>query len=233
MTTFALIPGAGGDPADWARLAPELRRRGHAAIAVDVPQHDESLGLGDLADRVVAQIQTSSEPGVDRPLVVVALSMGAYLGPLVCERVAVDLVVLLNPMIPAPGESANEWGDATGSEEARRAAGWDGFDLERDFFHDLPEDVAAQARSAPARDASDRSFAEPWPMSAWPDVPTAVIAGQDDRLFPIAFQRRVSRDRLGLRPYEMPGGHLLALSRSTELADRLEELAASLARAEK
>jgi hypothetical protein len=36
------------------------------------------------------------------------------------------------------------------------------------------------------------------------------------------FQRRVVRERLGLEPDEMPGGHLLALSQPRELARRLD-----------
>ena len=59
---------------------------------------------------------------------------------------------------------------------------------------------------------------QPWPLRAWPDVPTSVIVGSDDRLFPLDFQRRVVRDRLGLDVEVMPGGHLMALSRPRELA---------------
>ncbi len=32
--------------------------------------------------------------------------------------------------------------------------------------------------------------------------------GSDDRLFPLEFQRRVVRDRLGIDVDAMPGGHL-------------------------
>jgi pimeloyl-ACP methyl ester carboxylesterase len=71
------------------------------------------------------------------------------------------------------------------------------------------------------RNPSKRSFAEPWPATAWPDVPTVVLQGVDDRLFTPAFMRRVARDRLGVEPIEMPGGHLLALSRPADLARRL------------
>jgi pimeloyl-ACP methyl ester carboxylesterase len=52
-------------------------------------------------------------------------------------------------------------------------------------------------------------------------VPTVVVQGSDDRLFPLDFQRRVVRDRLGLDLDVMPGGHLMALSQPDELARRL------------
>jgi pimeloyl-ACP methyl ester carboxylesterase len=63
---------------------------------------------------------------------------------------------------------------------------------------------------------------EPSPLEAWPDVPTRVLLGRDDRLFPAPFVRRVARERLGITPDEIDGGHTPALSRPKELTDRLE-----------
>jgi pimeloyl-ACP methyl ester carboxylesterase len=60
-------------------------------------------------------------------------------------------------------------------------------------------------------------------LQRWPDVPTRVIAGSDDRMIPLDFQRRVTRERLGLDVDAMGGGHLVALSRPDELVDRLEQ----------
>jgi hypothetical protein len=39
--------------------------------------------------------------------------------------------------------------------------------------------------------------------------------------FPIEFQRRLARERLGITLDEMPGGHLVALSQPEELAVQL------------
>ena len=69
-------------------------------------------------------------------------------------------------------------------------------------------------------------FTEPWPLDAWPDVPTRVLVPREDRLFPPEFQRRVARERLNLEIDEMNGGHLPMLARPPELAERLVELAA-------
>jgi pimeloyl-ACP methyl ester carboxylesterase len=95
------------------------------------------------------------------------------------------------------------------------------------FFHDVPPDVSAEAIAGASRQ-SGTPFAKPWPLAAWPDVPTRFLQGRDDRFFPVEFQRRVVRERLGFAPDEMPGGHLLALSRPRELADRLEAYHAEL-----
>ena len=72
------------------------------------------------------------------------------------------------------------------------------------------------------QDQSVRPLDEPWPLSAWPDVPTTVLAGRHDRMLPLELQRRVARDRLGLEVDEVDGGHMLALSNPAELARRLE-----------
>jgi pimeloyl-ACP methyl ester carboxylesterase len=64
-------------------------------------------------------------------------------------------------------------------------------------------------------------FREPCRFEAWPNLPIHVIAGRDDRFFPLEFQRRVARERLGLSIEELPGGHLIALSRPEELSRRL------------
>jgi hypothetical protein len=66
------------------------------------------------------------------------------------------------------------------------------------------------------------------PSPAWPEVPTRFLLCRDDRFFPPEFLRRVVRERLGIVPDEIDGGHCVALSRPRELADRLEGYRAAL-----
>lgn len=141
----------------------------------------------------------------------------------------VDLLVLLNAMVPAPGESAGDWWANTGHAEARAEhAARDGrtlpeeFDSLEEFFHDVPTDVTAEAMAQGEPVQSATPFTRPWPLERWPDVRTVFLQGRDDRFFPLPFQRRVVRERLGVAVDEMPGGHLLALSQPKELAARLE-----------
>jgi pimeloyl-ACP methyl ester carboxylesterase len=215
MTTFVLVPGAGGQAWYWHRLVPELRARGHEAIAVDLPAADDGAGFAEYADAVVAAIG-------DRRggLVLVGQSLGGFTVPLVAERVPVEGIVLLNAMVPKPGESGGEWWEATGQPAARAA---DGFDPLVDFFHDVPPEIVAEAMAAGAPEQSGTPFETPWPLAAWPDVPTRFLQGRDDRFFPLEFQRRVVAERLpGVEVEELPGGHLLALSRPAELAEALD-----------
>ncbi|WUD72868.1 alpha/beta hydrolase [Streptomyces sp. NBC_00510] len=222
-TTFVLVPGAGGGTWYWHLLVPELRRRGHAAVAVDLPAADDSAGLQEYADAAVAAA------GDRAPLVLVAQSMAGFSAPLACERLGDRLVllVLVNAMVPVPGETAGDWWAATGQPEARRALDLaegravDGeFDPLVTFFHDLPRPVADEALAQGNRQ-SDTPFGVPFPLPAWPQVPTRVVVGRDDRLFPAAFQQRVARERLGVEPDVLPGGHLVALADPGGLADLL------------
>jgi pimeloyl-ACP methyl ester carboxylesterase len=52
-----------------------------------------------------------------------------------------------------------------------------------------------------------------------------VLAGRHDRLFPLDFMRRLARDRLGVTADVIDSGHLPALSRPKELAERLAHYA--------
>ena len=89
-------------------------------MGVDLPAADDAAGLSEYVETVVEAI------GDRRSLVLVAQSLGAFTAPIVCEHVPVDLLVLVNAMIPAPGESGNEWWTNTSHEQAKRAGrqGW-------------------------------------------------------------------------------------------------------------
>ncbi|WP_055588862.1 alpha/beta fold hydrolase [Peterkaempfera griseoplana] len=219
MSVFVLIPGAGGAAWYWHRVVAELQARGHEAVAVELPGPDGSAGLPEYADAVAEAI------GDRERVVLVAQSMGGFTAPMVCARVPVGQLVLVNAMIPVPGETPGQWWDNTGSEPARVAAAQAGgyaveFDLDTYFLHDVPAEVAA-AGEAHARPEADIAFGQPCAVARWPEVTTRVLAGADDRFFPVEFQRRVARDRLGVSAEEVPGGHLVALSHPVELVDRL------------
>jgi pimeloyl-ACP methyl ester carboxylesterase len=230
MATYVLIPGAGGDAWYWHRVAPLLEQRGHEVIAVDLPAGDDSAGFAEYADVVIDAIGDRTD------LVVVAQSLGGFTAGLVCARVPVDLVVLVAAMVPRAGESGGEWWANNGWEQARqtqaqRAGRSSGDDLDpvEDFFHDVPPDVVAEALERGEPSQSGTPLEAPWPLPAWPAVPTRFLLCRHDRFFPAEFQRRVVQERLGFTPDEMDGGHLPALSRPEELVDRVESYRAGLA----
>ncbi len=219
MSTYVLIHGAGDVGWYWHLVEAELHERGHDSVAPDLPCDDDSAGLPEYADTVVAAIGDRTD------LVVVAQSFGGFTAPLVCDRVPVRLLVLLAGMVPVPGERPEDWPANAGLAEARREQDErDGRAPDDDialFLHDVPPDLAAAALRRGRRQSATPGK-DPWPLPAWPDVPTRFLLCRDDRFFPPRFLRRVVRDRLGVTPDEIDGSHCVALSRPTELADRLE-----------
>jgi pimeloyl-ACP methyl ester carboxylesterase len=216
MATYVLIHGAGDVGWYWHLVDAELRGRGHDVVAPDLPCEDDSAGLPEYADAVVDAIGDRSD------LVVVAQSAGAFTAPLVCDRVPVELLVLLAPMIPMPGEAPADYWTHTRYEDEVHDRFDDPIAL---FYQDVPPDLAAEALRRGRRQSEARMH-EPFPLDAWPDVPTRVLLCRDDRLFPAPFLHRVARERLAIVPDEMDGGHTPALSRPKELAERLERYAA-------
>lgn len=226
--TFVLIPGAGTDPRVYEATIAALRELGHEGIAPPLPLDDPAATPSDHADAIVAAL---GDPP-PATLVVVGQSLGAYAATIAAARLRPRRLILLAPMIPAPGESAGDWWKGTGHLEAIAPlterigppSEWDEAAMAEVFYHDV--DQATPAASAAYEGVpSDGLFEEPLPLAAWPDVPTTVLVPREDRLFPVEFQRRVARERLGLEIEEMKGGHLPFLSRPRELAERLAALA--------
>ncbi len=227
MATFVLLPGAGSDSWYWHLVVPDLEEAGHDVVPVDLPVTDDRAGFAEYTDVVVGAI------GDRRDVVLVAQSLAGFTAPLVCERVPVDLMILVAAMVPRPGESGGEWWVNTGHATALQGNGR-GPDASDDpveiFLHDVPADVARESEHHVFAQ-SGKPFEAPWPLDAWPDVPTRFLLCRDDRFFPAEFQRRVVRERLGIEPDEMDGGHLPALSRPHELAERLLQYLAEVERA--
>ena len=220
MATYVLIHGGGDVASSWDLVAAELRGRGHDVVAVDLPSEDESAGWSEYADTVVEAIGDRSD------LVVVAHSLGGFTAPLVCARLPVDLLVLVAGMVPAPGETGNDWWANTGYESAANEQDAHGDSEIAIYYHDVSPELAAEAL-ANGRDQAAKPMLEPWPLDAWPDVTTKYLLCRDDRCFPADWLRGVVGDRLGLVPDEIDGGHCPFLSRPKELADRLEAYRAS------
>ena len=212
MSTFAFIHGAGDVGWYWHLVEAHLRVHGHVTVAPDLPVEDDQAGLGEYAEVIVEAI------GGRLDAVVVAQSFGGYVAPLVAEHVNARLMVLVAGMVPAPHESAEEmflntaWQPTALENTSTRAV----------FYHDVPADLADEALRRGGRRQSETPGKQPWPLDRWPAVPTRAIICRQDRLFPAAWLRRVTHERLGIVPDEIDSGHCPALSQPRELAGRLE-----------
>lgn len=214
--TFVLLPGAGGAAWYWHLVVPLLEAAGHVAIAVDLPGDDPAADLTTYVDLAADAVAGRG------PVTIVAQSMGGFTALPLCARIDVERLILVNAMIPEPQETASDWWENVGSEaprlEAADAGGYSPeFDIEIMFLHDVDPVVAADGTEH-QRPEADIAFEQPCPFDRWPDIPTTVIAGRDDRLFPLALQRRIARERLGTDVTDVPGGHLAALSQPEALA---------------
>ena len=213
MATYALVHGAGDVGWYWHLVERELRARGHRTVAPDLPIEDDEASLLDNARVVVEAIGSTHDDG---ELIVVGQSYGGWIAPIVAELAKADRLVLVAPMIPQPGETTDDMWAATGWRMAEDEDGTIGL-----FYHDVEPALAAEAMSKERRQ-SETAGREPWPLEAWPDVPTRVVIGSEDRFFPADWLRGVVRDRLGIEPDELPTGHTPALSRPRELVELLE-----------
>ncbi len=172
-------------------------------------------------------------------IVLVAQSLAGLVAPLVCDKVPVDMMVLVAAMVPRPGESGGAWWANTGQAEAVAAEHLPDDSEETLFTHDVPAEVLAA--EGPPRNQTSTLFEEPWPLAAWPDVPTRFLLCRDDRFFPAGLaararagppRHRADRDprralRLpqpapGARPRPRPmlGGAVDRISRGSPLASR-------------
>ena len=221
MSTFVFIHGAGDVGWYWHLVEAELRTRGHDTVAPDLPADDDSATLTDYADAVVDAV------GGRKDLVVAGQSFGGFTAPLVADRLRADVLVLVAGMIPAPGEAPRDWWANTGysravREQAARDGGLTGNDDPYvSFYHDVPRGLAEEAVSRERAHPSEAALNAPWPLDAWPDVPTRFVLCTEDRFFPADFMRRVVKERLGVAPAEIAASHCVALSRPAELADLL------------
>jgi pimeloyl-ACP methyl ester carboxylesterase len=221
MSTFVLIHGGGDVGWYWHLVEPVLRQCGHDVVAPDLPGDDDTATLLDYADTVVEAIAERGN------LVVVGQSYGGFTVPLVADRLAVDAVVFVAGMVPAPGEKPADWWANTGhrqavEEQARRDGGLTGSDDPFvAFYHDVPRALAEEALSK-ERSESDAAYNSPWPLDALPAVPTRFVVCTEDRFFPAAFMRRLAAERLGVVPDEIAAGHCVALSQPHGLGNLLD-----------
>ena len=154
VSTYLLIPGAGGRASYWHLVVPILRTAGHTVVAPDLPAGDDDAGLDAYVD--AALFALDGDGGADE-LVVVGQSLGAFTAPVVAARRRAAALILVAPMIPTPRRDARaSGGTRPGQGEAyaaaARAEGRDPdapFDADVVFLHDVPAAALRPARRAP------------------------------------------------------------------------------------
>ncbi|WP_284984153.1 hypothetical protein [Arthrobacter sp. efr-133-TYG-118] len=103
-----------------------------------------------------------------------------FTAPMVGARTGVAELVLVNAMIPNPGETPGAWWDNTGWKDARKRAAAAGgyseeFDVNEYFLHDVPPEVASEGEPY-QRPEANAVFASRCDFVEWPAVPSAYLA---------------------------------------------------------
>lgn len=225
VTTFVLVHGAGHGGWCWEPLGRELGARGHEVLAPDLPCDDVDAGLDAYAEAVLAAGRMDGA-------VVVGHSLGALTAAVVANRAPVASLVLVAGIVGVPGQALADLADVDADRDGPLApedytSFPDGtFEFteagaRRVLYHDCDEAVTADAISRLRRQRS--MWSEPLPIAAWPDVPVASVVCRDDRVVNPAWAERIARDRLGVEPVLLGGGHSPMLARPDALADVLLE----------
>jgi pimeloyl-ACP methyl ester carboxylesterase len=227
MATFGLVAGGGHNAWCWERVVEELERRGHEAIAVELPADDPEAGLADFAAAVVKGME-----GAGGDVILVGHSLAGRYLPLATGQIPGARMVFLCAIVaeeePAEGQEPSSGGRQPGGGRGR-------YD-EQDRLYLLPEDAVAMfyqdcdpetqawavAHLVPQ---GSRVIREPFPRGGWPaGVRAAYILCQEDGVFPPERAREMAA-RAGTEALELPGGHSPFLSQVPALVDTLEHLA--------
>lgn len=224
MTSYALVHGGSSAGFYWDRVRPVLEGAGHLVVAPDLPAADPSAGFEDYADAVDDALQAAGHQGSD--LIVVGQSMGGFTAPVVASRHSGSRLVLVAPMLPAPGETPARYVQVVDLDSAQRqaaaVAGYDpAFDVERTLLHDVSPQLLEELMTRGEPRQAEEIFSKPFPLAAWPQVPTRVIACTEDRMFPLPLVERVALDRLGVTAEHLVSGHLPGFAHPRTLAGLL------------
>ncbi len=226
MSLFCLVHGSTQNASGWKALVPELENRGHDVVCVSLPG-EEPMASGSRYARVIADSLGSRH----KEAVVVAHSVSGLFLPLVPAECPVSRLVFLAALIPQIGKSFMEQFQCA---PEMFCPDWIGKDPTKDdaaamhyLFHDCSPAVAHWALTTRSPMYAKGAASEVCPLDRWPDVPSSYILCREDRTLNPNWWRQAARDRLGVVPIELPGGHCPHVSRPQDLADVLAGLTAA------
>ncbi len=226
MSLFCLVHGAHLGAWSWNLLVPELERRGHQTVAMDLPLEDPDAGAVRYAETVLQALQ-----GVGDDVVLVGHSMTGLVIPIVANQRPVRKLVYLAAGIPKVGTSLIERishgdeSDMFNSVAPAKDPSQDEAVAMKLLFHDCEPDVANWAIANLRPQASALIFSEISPLQSMPNVESAYIVCTEDRTFTLAWSKRAAYELLGVEAIALPGGHCPQISRPVHLAEILTSVA--------
>ena len=220
MSDVVLIHSTGQGATGWDRVVDALARRGRTAHAVELPS-DPDLVAADYAKLIREQVQRIEAP------VVLAHSGSGPLLPAAARALAARHQVWLAAWVPDANASFVEEVDDHAEEGFNPE--WIGKNPTQDaavaaefVYHDCDEATLQWALSTRRLFLPEAVFEER--ISLAPEFPSTYILCRDDRTIRPEWQRRMARERLGVEPIELEGGHCPNVSRPDRLAEILVEI---------
>jgi pimeloyl-ACP methyl ester carboxylesterase len=144
--------------------------------------------------------------------------------------------MFLCALLPAPGKSLVEqlasepemvlpdYVKGLSEPDEQNRTRWIDFEIARDSLYPDCDPADARAAFDRLRPQGRAGYAEPCPLTALPDVATTYVCCTEDALVNPAWGKAAPRQRLGVDPVLLPGGHFPLLSRPADVADILNRL---------
>lgn len=238
MSTFLLVHGAWHGAWCWHKVVAELRRRGHRAVAIDLPGHGvDRTPITEVTLDAYARRVGDALAGLDEPAVLVGHSMGGVVITEAAERhpERIAALVYLTAIVLKNGESMLD--NPVKASPPEFMAGFqpssDGISvgfaraaLKDAFYADCSDaDVAlAEACLVPQAAAVMRAPVTATP-ERWGSLRRAYITCAADRALTLDGQRGML-ERVGFdQVVEMPGSHSPFFAQPEALAAHLQALA--------
>ena len=224
MTDVVLVHGSTQTAAGFWRLTGALERRGHRALTVAIPD-----AAADSSARY-AELLAAQLPGdLFRP-VVAAHSASGLLLPALADRLDATHQVWLAAAVADYRGRRSLLSEVQADPTAVFHAEWVGVDPTADpvlatyfLFHDT--DLATLRQSLPTVARCDLSavYAETPPIDPTAR-PSTYLLPVDDRALTGDAMHRMARDRLGVEPVEVPGGHNNYVAHPEPIADAIDQI---------
>lgn len=223
---FLLVHGSTQSPHAWEPLAGLLRERGHRSVAVDLPVDEP-----DLPAAGYAKIAAEQAAHLDRP-VVVAHSAGGVVVPAIEAAVEARHIVWLGALLPdlASGRSVYEQIQTDADEMfGAEHRTWTESVTEHPalsayfLFHDCDLATLRWGLTTLRLWQPKAVFGE-HPETGPLQAPSTYVLPEDDRTLRPEWMRAAARERLGVAPIVVPGGHCPHVSRPDLIATMLTDL---------
>lgn len=225
MSDVVLVHGTTQTAAGYDRLATALSSRGHRPIAVALPSGTQDTAA-DHAERVAADLPRD----LHQPLVVAHSGSGVLL-PALAARLDAVHQVWLAAAVPDYSGGRAFLDELRADPTAVFQPEWIGMNPTTDpvlatyfLFHDA--DLATLREALPTVQMCDLSAAFAEPPAIDPSArPSTYIQPSGDRTLSAEWMSCVARERLGVEPTLLVGGHNLYVAHAEAVAEAIDHAA--------